>query len=87
MLSISLALAIAALCAALVASWFWYKSTTVKLPFDIIINQIGTSMFAYELTACLRATARMNRIAAIWTAIASVLGALSAIANSLPYTN
>jgi hypothetical protein len=84
---LSLGLALVALGSALAASWSWYQSTNVKLPFDIIIDHVSASMHAWDLTKSLKETARLNRIAAIWTALASVAGSLSAVAGSLPQSN
>jgi hypothetical protein len=80
---VSFGLAMAALVAALIASWFWYQSAMVRPPMNLAVNQFRTGIYINQLNMMLIAVARLNRNAAIWTAVASILSALSAVMSAL----
>ena len=74
-------LAVSGLVAALIAARFWYLSSRTQVPIFYI-----TPAGAYEtaIEGVLRKSASLNKVAAIWTAAASILGAASSIAGSIP---
>jgi hypothetical protein len=68
-----------------VAAWHWYKSTTEQPPemdrLDSVIRDEITKLTPVE--AWLIRGAQRNRKAAIWTAAAVVLGAVSSVLGAL----
>jgi hypothetical protein len=75
-------LAVCGLAAALFAAKLWYSSSVVKIP-----NFYTTSAGTYEtdMEALIRQSATLNKRAAVWTAVASVLSALSGLAGSISF--
>lgn len=73
-------LAISGLVAALIAAKFWYASSQGRVPITYITPP---GVYETEIENLLRRSASLNKWAAIWTAVASVLGAASAVAGSL----
>jgi hypothetical protein len=72
----SIAFAIAALVSALVASRYWYASSQLPFPsYDIA----PVAQYERGLDDLIRGSARLNKWAAIWTGMASLLGAISAV--------
>jgi hypothetical protein len=80
MQAMAISLAIVGLAAALIAAKYWYASSQGKVPI-FYITPAGT--YESEIENLIRQSASLNRRAAIWTAIAVVLGAVSAVAGSL----
>jgi hypothetical protein len=83
----SIIFALAALAFGLVAAWYWYESSQVELrptwdtePGDALLSQMG--WMAGAMTA-MTESARLNKLAALWTAGSVVLGAASIIVGSL----
>lgn len=74
-------LATLGLVAALSAARYWYLSSKTKVPVFYI-----TAAGAYEaaIEEVLRKSASLNKVAAIWMAVASILGAISSVAGSIP---
>jgi len=84
----SMALAICALFAGLLAAWYWYKSSVVKLV-PKTDGRFGGGMatapapwVAGAIDAFAEA-ARLNKNASLWTAATVVLAALSSVAGTL----
>ena len=87
MKAIALLLAASALVAGLFAAWYWYRSTLVPLEQTIkdakgvdfiTLGVVRGTIEAYQKVAAL------NRKAAFWTGLTSVLGAASAVAGAWP---
>jgi hypothetical protein len=81
----TIAFAILALAAGLKAALHWYKSTVeTPPPMDLISSSIrDTETKLTPVEAWLANIAKKNRKAAMWTAIAVVLGAISSILGAL----
>lgn len=77
---ISVGLAVGGLVSALVAAAFWYASARGRVPI-FYITPAGEYESAVE--SFLRRGARFNKWAAIWTGLASLLSAASAVIGSL----
>jgi hypothetical protein len=83
---LAIALAVVALVAALIAARYWYSSSTV-VPVDTLAALYGgpgqAAMAAVGgLFEAGLESARLNKIAAIWTAVAAVLGAASSVVSA-----
>ena len=77
---IPIGLASLAMLAALMAAFSWFQSSRVEIP-----NYETEVVAKYEpaLNNAMREAARLNKRAAIWTGVASILGAASAVASVL----
>jgi len=77
---IAIALAIVALGCSLIAAYYWFKSAGVEFP-PLLTTAMGD--FDPKMKAANAKTAKLNRKAAIWTGIASVLGTLAGVISTL----
>jgi hypothetical protein len=68
------------------AAWFWWKSATIKAPTELrgSVAYGGPAIVNTEpLVRFTREAARLNKIAASWTAVAAFLSGLATIAQQL----
>ena len=80
----SIAFAILAALAGLVAAWYWHGSAAVETRPDVIPDEPSTENMVWliAIRQGLQKAADLNRKAALWTAGAVILGALSALAQA-----
>ncbi len=80
MIWIPIGLASLTMMAALTAAIYWFRSSRVKIPdYETVV----VAKYEPALNNAMREVARRNKWAAIWTGVASVLGAASAVASVL----
>jgi len=93
----SILLALAAFGAGVTAAWYWYLSAKVdpKTGWDppvgdatkdsqvLLENLNAIAVWIFAIKDALEEASRLNRNAAIWTAISVLLSALAALAGSL----
>jgi hypothetical protein len=80
---LSIAFAIAAMATGLWAAWRWLKASTVSVPQTVATND-GSHLIIERMVAshaALIEAAHLNKSAALLTAVAALLSALSAIAE------
>jgi hypothetical protein len=78
-------LAAAALISGIIAAWYWYKATRVRfepefdqLPIDAPEMDVAWKLIRAIMISVTKA-GRLNRRAALWTAVSVVLGGASAL--------
>lgn len=77
-------LAIVTLGAALIGAWYWWQSSKIVIvptwgdiePGDELSSQMGWIAGSLEAS---RQTASLNKVAAIWTGFAAILGAITTV--------
>jgi hypothetical protein len=84
-----LACSVATALCALIAAWYWYLSSrpapVTTDPPDASVSDnpelhiLGTQVDLYSIQAALAEASRLNKNAAIWSAVAALLGAASSI--------
>jgi hypothetical protein len=87
---LSTGLNLAAAVSGLIAAWFWYQSATINAPSELrgSVGYGGPAIVdTGPLVAFAREVARLNKIAAGWTASAALLMALTTIAQPLVHLN
>jgi hypothetical protein len=90
---ISILFAIAALITGLVGACYWYKSSIVPIDrwgrnehpssFRPHEHQAANTLWLGGMFEAAQKTARLNRVAALWTAFAVVLSGVSSLFSSL----
>jgi hypothetical protein len=89
MRNIAILLATVALLCGLIAAWYWYRAS--KIPFQPKYAELGDDVsemdFHGELVTSImiavQKTSDLNRIAALWTAVAVVLGGIANLIDTL----
>jgi hypothetical protein len=89
---VSVGIAVLSLGAGLIADWYWYKASRVQVvPFwqndtgvmePLDVGQGNTAWIMAQLQTTQK-SGRLNGIAALWTAVAVILGGMSSIASSV----
>ncbi|MGC1560258.1 MAG: hypothetical protein WA820_10475 [Bradyrhizobium sp.] len=93
MKAISILLAFAALITGLVGAFYWFKSSIVPIdrwgreehpgPFLPHEHQAANTLWLAGMFEAAQKTTRLNKKAALWTAVAVILGAASSVFSSL----
>ncbi|HEX3709518.1 MAG TPA: hypothetical protein VHV56_06480 [Pseudolabrys sp.] len=86
---IAIWLAAVSLICGLVAAWYWYRAS--KIPFQPRYSELGDDVseaeFLGELTTsvmmAVQKTSALNRLAALWTAAAVMLGGAASLIDTL----
>lgn len=86
---LAVGIALAALICGLVAAWYWYKASKVpfapnydELPADVSDIDFHGALVTAVMIAVQKAGA-LNRLAALWTAAAVVLGGAASLIDTL----
>lgn len=89
MKTMAIAFGVIALGCGLIAAWYWYKATRIlfepefwKLPDDVSESDFNWTLVKAIMVATHK-TAELNRLAALWTATAVVLGGTSNLLGAL----
>lgn len=81
-------LALMAFCAGLIAAWFWYRaSRVVAVPVRLGWVEPGSpeaTQWIGGLLAASNEVARLNKIAALWTAASVMIGVVSNLLETWP---
>jgi hypothetical protein len=98
MKTFSMVVAIAAFLTGVAAAWYWYHSAKVdpktgwkppvgdatQDPNALLANLNALFVWTFAIKDALRESSRLNRSAAIWTAISVLLSAVAAVMGNLP---
>lgn len=86
---VALVLAIAACVTGLIAAWHWYKASEIRIvppwtpggvrPWEQMLADYRRNE---ELSESTSESARLNKVAALWTAVAVALSGFSSIASA-----
>jgi hypothetical protein len=87
MRALAIIFAVAALGCGLTAAHYWYRSSIVETrldsDFEPVVEELHNRVWFSAAMKAASETARLNRIAALWTAAAVILGAASSTFGSL----
>jgi hypothetical protein len=89
MVYVAIGLAAASLICGLIAAWYWYSAS--KIPFEPEYSELAEDHteldFQWALMRAIMAasqkTSSLNRLAALWTAAAGVLGGVASLIETL----
>ncbi|WP_162878118.1 hypothetical protein [Trinickia diaoshuihuensis] len=69
--------------AALIAAWWWFRASRTNLPkIDMVTLKPAAPVGMLEMANDMVVAARLNRIAASWSGVAAILGAISIALSS-----
>lgn len=76
--------AICTLASGLIGAWYWLKSSQIgfdpyKGGYEPVVNDMRTMAWLTEILTVSSEAARLNKIAARWTAAATIFGALTTL--------
>jgi hypothetical protein len=87
MRALAIIFAVAALACGLTAAHYWYRSSIVEIRldsgFEPVVEELHNRVWFSAAMKAASESARLNRIAALWTAAAVILGTASSIFGSL----
>jgi hypothetical protein len=87
MRALAIIFAVAALTCGLTAAHYWYRSSIVEIrldsDFEPVVEELHNRVWFSAAMKAASESARLNRIAALWTAAAVILGTASSIFGSL----
>jgi hypothetical protein len=88
---VGISLDIAAFILGVLAAWFWLKAARVEVkdpyPADNLSYRVKTSDFVFPTMRAFQENARLNKIAALLTGLAVLIGTLGNLATQWPLSD
>jgi len=83
-------LALATFASAIIAAWYWFKSSRIKVESvataegasisDVLeLHIMGAQTDIFTILHALRESSRLNKLAAVWTGVSAILTAVAAV--------
>ena len=82
-------LALATFASAIIAAWYWFKSSRIKVESvataegasisDVLELHMGAQTDIFTILHALRESSRLNKLAAVWTGVSAILTAVAAV--------